>query len=60
MSGRQEHKKRYNTKLQFIREWDKWMEQRPPIIKRKAFKLWLQKEPILAYNVKTEREEIIK
>ena len=32
MSERQEHKKRYNLRLEYISKFNKWLEEEPPMI----------------------------
>lgn len=46
MSERQEHKKRYNLRLQYIAEFSKWLEAEPPywaVFRRMA---WKKQRPV--------------
>lgn len=51
MSERQEHKRRYNQRLQYIAEFNKWLDAEPPlwaVFRRRAWKkqrpVWREEE----------------
>lgn len=46
MSERQERKKRYNQKLEYIAKYEKWLENEPPIINLIAWHKWKKQRPI--------------
>lgn len=46
MSERQEHKKRYNQKLEYIAKYEKWLDKEPPIINFIAWHKWKKQRPI--------------
>ena len=46
MSERQEHKKRYNLRLQYIAEFGKWLDREPPIWKIFAWRRWKAERPL--------------
>lgn len=49
MSERQEHKKRYNQRLQYIAEFVKWLDAEPPywaVFRRRA---WKKRRPVWRY-----------
>lgn len=46
MSERQEHKKRYNLKLQYIAEVTKWLQAEPPMIRFWAWHKWKRQKPV--------------
>ena len=45
MSERQEHKRRMNAKIQWIRDFEKWMSEEPPIIRLFAWRKWKKRKP---------------
>ena len=45
MSERQEHKKRYNLRLQYIAEFGKWQDREPPMWKIFAWHRWKAERP---------------
>ena len=45
MSERQEHRKRYNQKLQYISEFKKWLDKEPPMYKIFKWKEWKSNRP---------------
>lgn len=45
MSERQEKKRRYNQKLEWIAALEKWMEKEPPIWKLFAWRRWKDSRP---------------
>ena len=47
MSESKEHKNRYNQKLQFIAEFEKWLGNEPPMILFIRWKRWKKNKPIL-------------
>jgi hypothetical protein len=46
MSERQEHKKSYNQKLEYIARFEKWLEKEPPIIRYIAWRKWKKERPV--------------
>lgn len=46
MSERQEHKRRYNLRLQFIAEFEKWMNREPPMIRLRKWHKWKKQRPV--------------
>ena len=50
MSERQEHKKRYNQKLEYIAKFEKWLDKEPPIINFFAWRKWKKQRPINPIN----------
>lgn len=46
MSERQEHKKRYNLRLQYIAEVNKWLDREPPMWRVFAWRRWKAERPI--------------
>lgn len=46
MSERQEKRKRYNQRLQFIAEHEKWLLSEPPMWKIFAWRRWKRERPI--------------
>lgn len=46
MSERQEHKRRYNRRLQFIAEFEKWLEKEPSMIRIISWWRWKQQRPV--------------
>lgn len=45
MSERQEKKKRYNRRLQYIAEFNRWLAQEPPRWKLVAWSRWKKQRP---------------
>lgn len=45
MSESREHKRRYNARLLFIADWDKWYSQRPPMLRIIKWVNWVKAEP---------------
>jgi len=46
MSERQEHKRRYNQRLEYIAAYDKWLMQEPPIYRLARWHRWKNNKPI--------------
>ena len=46
MSEKQEHKKRYNLRLQYIAEFGKWLEAEPPMVRIFAWWRWKKQRPV--------------
>lgn len=46
MSEKQEHKKRYNLRLQYIAEFGKWLESEPPMVRIFAWWRWKKQRPV--------------
>lgn len=46
MSERQEHKKRYNQRLQYIAEFGKWLDREPPMWRIFAWRRWKAERPV--------------
>lgn len=46
MSERQEKKRRYNARLEYISHFDKWLESEPPMIRIFAWRKWKKNRPI--------------
>lgn len=46
MSERQEHKKRYNQRLEFIAHFTKWLEKEPPMIRIISWWRWKKQRPV--------------
>lgn len=46
MSERQEHKRRYNRRLQFIAEFGKWLEKEPSMIRIISWWRWKKQRPV--------------
>ena len=46
MNGRKEHKRRYNRKLEFIADFEKWLTEEPPMILFWKWCRWKRRKPI--------------
>lgn len=46
MSERQEHKKRYNQRLQYIAEFGKWLDREPPFLRIWKWRKWKSERPV--------------
>lgn len=46
MSEKQEHKKRYNLRLEYIAQFQKWLEQEPPLYMVFAWRRWKRERPV--------------
>lgn len=46
MSERQEHKKRYNLRLQYIAEFQKWLDREPPMFRVFKWRRWKRERPV--------------
>ena len=51
MSQKCEKKRRYNSKLLFIREFEYWLDEEPPMILFWRWKKWKQQKPILFTDI---------
>lgn len=47
MSERQEHKKRYNLRLEYIASFTGWLESEPPMILFWKWRRWKNNRPTL-------------
>lgn len=47
MSERQEKKRRYNQRLQYIADFNKWLESEPPMIRIITWRRWKKRRPVL-------------
>ena len=45
MSERQEKKRRYNARLEYISHFEKWLESEPPMIRIFAWRKWKKNRP---------------
>ena len=45
MSERQEHKKRYNQKLEYIAQLEKWLKAEPPMVLFWRWRKWKNNRP---------------
>lgn len=45
MSEKQEHRKRYNEKLQYIADFENWLEMEPPFILFFKWRKWINSRP---------------
>lgn len=46
MSERQEHKRRYNLRLQYIAEFNKWLDREPPMWAVFRRRKWIAERPV--------------
>ncbi len=46
MSESKEHKRRYNLRLQYISEFEKWLLREPPIWKFLKWRKWRDERPV--------------
>lgn len=46
MSERQEKKRRYNQRLQYIADFTKWLESEPPMIRIITWRRWKKRRPV--------------
>ena len=46
MSERQEKKRRYNQKLEYIARFENWLEAEPPMLNFIAWVRWKKRRPI--------------
>jgi len=46
MSERQEHKRRYNLRLQYIAEFQKWLDREPHMLRVFAWRRWKMERPV--------------
>ena len=47
MSERQEKKRRYNQRLEYIADFNKWLDTEPSILRSIAWRRWKKSRPIL-------------
>ena len=47
MSEKQEKKRRYNQRLEYIADFNKWLDAEPAILKPIAWHRWKKSRPIL-------------
>lgn len=45
MSESREHKRRYNLRLEYIANFEKWMKQEPPMWKFWSWRKWRDSKP---------------
>lgn len=48
MSEKKEHKKRYNLRLMYIAEFDRWLDREPPRMFWRAWHNWKKQRPTFA------------
>lgn len=46
MSESREHKRRYNQRLQYIAEFNKWMDSEPPMLRLISWVRWKKHRPV--------------
>lgn len=46
MSESREHKRRYNQRLQYIAEFNKWLESEPPMLRLISWAKWKKRRPV--------------
>ena len=46
MSEKQEKKRRYNQRLEYIADFNKWLDTEPPILRPIAWHRWKKSRPI--------------
>ena len=46
MSEKQEKKLRYNQRLEYIADFDKWLDAEPPIVRLISWHRWKKSRPI--------------
>lgn len=46
MNGKQEHKRRYNQKLEYIANFEKWLAFEPPKILFWRWRKWKRSRPV--------------
>lgn len=46
MSEKQEHKRRYNRKLEFIAHFEKWLANEPSMLHFIKWHKWLKQKPV--------------
>lgn len=51
MSERQEHKRRYNRKLEFISHYEMWLEKEPSMLRIFAWRKWKNSRPVYKEEV---------
>ena len=47
MSEKQEHKRRYNQKLEFVAHFEKWLAEEPAMWRLIAWHRWKNRRPVL-------------
>lgn len=46
MSERQEHKKRFQMRVRYVAEFDKWLDREPPMFRVFAWRRWKRERPV--------------
>lgn len=46
MSESREHKRRYNQRLQYIAEFNKWLDSEPPMLRLISWHCWKKRRPV--------------
>ena len=46
MSESREHRRRYNLRLQYIAEYNKWLEQEPSPLRLISWRRWKRQRPV--------------
>ena len=46
MSEKREKRRRYNQRLEYIADFNKWLDTEPPIVKIIAWRRWKKSRPI--------------
>lgn len=46
MSESREHKRRYNQRLKYIADFEKWLASEPPMIRFFAWHRWKRRRPV--------------
>lgn len=46
MSESREHKRRYNQRLQYIADFNKWLEAEPPMLRLISWAKWKKLRPV--------------
>ena len=46
MSGKREHKRRYNLRIEYIAQFEAWLNNEPPMILFWKWKKWKKERPI--------------
>ncbi len=56
MSEKQEHKRRYNLRLQYIAEFEKWLKEEPPVVLFWKWRSWKRRRPVWEEIKQEDRE----
>lgn len=54
MSEKQEHKKRFNAKVRWVREFEKWLASEPSMLRIFAWHKWKKAKPNLEDFIKED------